>query len=68
MLKTFNGNREIKIGEEYEIWELWDESGDIEELLGDGTISPNNEDVVAFDIIEEAERAVETIVKVTDIY
>lgn len=68
MLKTFHGNREIKIGEEYEIQELWDESGDLEELLEDGSSSPNNMNVVEFDIVDTDVRYIcNTIVRVTDI-
>ncbi len=68
MVKTFNGDREIKIGEVYKFLEIWDESGDEEELLKDGTVSPDNENVVAFEIVEENESVLDTLVRVTDIY
>lgn len=66
-MRTFETNREIKIGEEYRFGELWDGSfGDCEELLDNGSVSPDEENVVAFEIVER--NGIESIVRVTDIY
>ena len=59
---------EIKIGQEYYFGQLWDGEGDGEELLESGTVSPDEENVVAFKIVENADDPLETLVKVTDIY
>ena len=60
----------IEIGETYYFGELWDgEDGDGEELLESGSVSPDNENVVKFAIIEKDEDdLLQTRVKVTDIY
>lgn len=61
--------REIEVGQEYYFGQLWDgEDGDAEELLESGSLSPDGENVVAFEIQEGAENALETLVKVVDIY
>lgn len=60
--------QEIEIGAELYFGQLWDGNGDGEELLNDKTISPDNENIVAFKVIEESENILNTIVKVTDIY
>lgn len=60
--------REIEIGQEYYFGQLWDGEGDGEELLESGTVSPDEENVVAFEIVENANDPLETLVKVTDIY
>lgn len=60
--------REIEIGQEYYFGQLWDGEGDGEELLESGTVSPDEENVVAFEIVENADDPLETLVKVTDIY
>ena len=60
--------REIEIGQEYYFGQLWDGEGDGEELLESGAISPDEENVVAFEIVENADDPLETLVKVTDIY
>lgn len=59
---------EIEIDKEYYFGQLWDGEGDGEELLESGTISPDGENVVAFEIVEKAMNPLETLVKVTDIY
>lgn len=59
---------EITIGETYYFGQIWDGNGDGEELLNSGSVSPDNENVVEFQIIEEREDILETLVKVTDIY
>ena len=48
--------------------DIWDGNGDGEELLHSGAISPDNENVISFDVIEENSNILNTIVKVTDIY
>lgn len=60
--------REIKIGQEYYFSQLWDGEGDGEELLESGAVSPDEENVVAFEVIEKSDNPLETLVKVTDIY
>lgn len=61
--------REIEIGQKYYFGQLWDgENGDANELLESGAVSPDEENVIAFEIIENADNPLETLVKVTDIY
>lgn len=60
--------QEIKIGAELYFGQLWDGEGDGEELLASGSVSPDEENVVAFEIIESAEDVLQTLVRVTDIY
>lgn len=67
-MKTLESREEITIGMELRFAELWDGNGDGEELLQSGAISPDNENVVSFDVIEENSNILNTIVKVTDIY
>ena len=42
---------EITIGETYYFGQIWDGNGDGEELLNSGSVSPDNENVVEFQII-----------------
>ena len=61
--------KEIRVGEEYELRELWDgEFGDAEEILKSGTVSPDEKNVVAFETVEEDNDPLFTVVKVKDIY
>ena len=59
---------EIQIGQEYYFGQLWDGEGDGEELLESGTISPDNESIVAFEVAEKADDLTQIVVKVIDIY
>lgn len=60
---------EIKIGQKYYFGQLWDgQDGDADELLDSGTVSPDNDNVVVFDIIEKAGDPLKTLVKIIDIY
>lgn len=59
---------EVKIGEELYFGEIWDGEGDGEELLQSGAISPDNENVISFEVVEENEDILNTLVRVTDIY
>ena len=68
MLRTLESLEEITIGMEVRFTELWNGNGDGEELLQSGAISPDNENVVSFEIVEENSDILNTIVKVTDIY
>ena len=78
MVKTVDGsNQEIKIGEVYTFGELWDGEWEGDTLLEDGTISPDNENVVAFEILKRPEKDFSEMdvheicdieVRVTDIY
>ena len=60
--------REIEIGQEYYFGQLWDGEGDGEELMESGAVSPDGENVIAFEVIEKSDNPLETLVKVTDIY
>lgn len=60
--------REIEIGQEYYFGQLWGGEGDGEELMESGAVSPDGENVIAFEVIENADDPLETLVKVTDIY
>ena len=59
---------EIVINKEYYFGQIWDGDGNGEELLESGTISPDGENVVSFEIIEKADNVLETVIRVTDIY
>ena len=67
-MKTLETREEITIGMEIRFADIWDGNGDGEELLHSGAISPDNKNVVSFDVIEENSNILNTIVKVTDIY
>ena len=68
-MRTFGTDKEIRVGKEYELRELWEgEFGDVEDILKCGTVSPDEENVVAFEIVEEDNDPMFTTVKVTDIY
>lgn len=65
---VLGNEEEILIDKKYYFGQLWDGEGDGEELLESGSISLDNENVVAFEIVEKAENIDETLVKVTEIY
>ena len=67
-MKTLETSEEIRIGMEIRFAELWDGNGDGEELLDSGAISPDNENIVGFVIVENASNILDTVVKVIDIY
>lgn len=67
-MRTLETGKEIEIGLEVRFAELWDGNGDGDELLASGCVSPDNENVVAFDIVETDNDVLDTVVKVTDIY
>ena len=67
-METLETREEIKIGMEIRFAELWDGNGDGEELLDSGAISPDNENIVGFVIVENAGNILDTVVKVIDIY
>ena len=58
----------IIINKEYYFGQLWDGNGDGEELLESGAISPDGENIVAFEVVKKANDILETIVRVTDMY
>lgn len=68
MLRTLESLEEITIGMEVRFTELWDGNGDGEELLQSGAISLDNDNVVAFEVVEENSDILRTVVRVTDIY
>lgn len=60
---------EIKVGEKYYFGQLWDGNGDGEELLESESVSPDNENVVTFKVIEkDNEDILDSLVEVIDIY
>ena len=67
-METLETREEIKIGMEIRFAEIWDGNGDCEELLQSGSISPDNENIVGFVIVENASNILDTVVKVIDIY
>ena len=72
-MKTLNfvlgTEEEIQVGKNYYFGQLWDgEEGNAEELLESGAVSPDDENVVAFEIVKTADDLLQTVVKVTDIY
>ena len=62
-----SSEEKIIINGEYYFGQLWDGNGNGEELLESGAISPDNENVVAFEVVKKAEDILETVIKVTDI-
>ena len=68
MLRTLESREEIAIGIEIRFAELWDGNGDGDELLQSGAISPDNDNVVSFEVVEESSNILNTLVRVTDIY
>lgn len=62
--------QEIEIGSELYFGQIWDGlDGDAQQLLEDECVSPDNENVVAFTILEfDSSNILHTLVKVTDIY
>lgn len=60
---------EIEIDKEYYFGQLWDgDDGDAEELLESGSVSLDNENMIAFEIVEKADDPLETVVKIIDLY
>ncbi len=67
-MKTLESRKEIVIGMQVRFAELWDGDGDGKDLLDSGSVSPDNENVVAFEILEADENVLNTLVRVTDLY
>lgn len=66
---TIESEQLIEIGMTVRFGELFDgDSDDVDELLEDGTVSADNENVVEFEIVERDDNWLDTLVKVTDIY
>lgn len=65
---VYGTEQEIEIGSELFFGQVWDGEGDGENLLADGSVSPDNENIVAFNILKKDEDISKTIIKVTDIY
>ena len=60
---------EIEIGKEYYFGQLWDgETGDADELLEDRCVSPDEENVIEFEVVKDADDKLDTVVRVTNIY
>lgn len=64
----YGNEQEIEVGAELYFGQLWDGYGDGQELLESGTISPDNENTVVFEIMSLDNDILNTIVKVVDIY
>lgn len=64
----YGTEQEIEVGAELYFGQLWDGNGDGQELLESGSVSPDNENVVAFKVIEPNENILNVFVRVTDIY
>ena len=60
--------QEIEVGAELYFGQLWDGNGDGEELLQSGAISLNNENIIAFEVAEQNNDILNTVVRVADIY
>ena len=67
-MKTLESRVEVKIGMEVRFAELWDGDGDGQELLESGAVSPDNENIVAFEVVENDGDILKTLVRVTDLY
>lgn len=65
---TLETNEVIEIGVELKFADLWNGEGDGKELLESGSISPDNTHIIGFEILEDNEDILNTIIKVTDIY
>ena len=63
-----SSEEKIVINGEYYFGQLWNGDGNGEELLESGAISPDGENIVAFEVVKKSEDILETIVKVTDMY
>lgn len=67
-MKTLESRKEIVIGMQVRFAELWDGDGYGQDLLNSGSVSLDNENVVAFEIVEADENVLNTLVRVTDLY
>lgn len=65
---TLETNEVIEIGVELKFADLWNGEGDGKELLESSSISPDNAHIIGFEILEDNEDILNTIIKVTDIY
>ena len=63
-----SSEEKIIINGEYYFGQLWNGDGNGEELLESGAISPDGENIVAFEVVKKSEDILETIVRVTDMY
>lgn len=66
---VLGNKKEIEVGKTYYFGQLWDGGDeDGEELLENGSVSPDGISIVAFKVIEKADDFLESVVEVTDIY
>lgn len=65
---VMGNEEEIRVGGDYYFGQLWDGSGDGQELLESGAIALDEDFIVAFNVIESDPDLSKTLVKVTDIY
>lgn len=57
----------IEIGKEYKLSDLWDgEFGEITDILESGCVSPDEENIISFEIVEEC--GIDSILRIRDIY
>ena len=59
--------KKIEVGDILYFGQLWDGEGNGEELLDSGAISPDNENIVSFEIVEKNENVLYTKVYVIGI-
>ena len=71
-LKTLSHDKaseeKIIVRGKYYFGQLWDGSGDANNLLDESSVSPDNINIVEFKIIQRNENPLDSVVKVTDIY
>ena len=63
-----SSEEKIIINGEYYFGQLWNGDGNGEELLESGAISPDGENIVAFEVVKKADDILEAVIKVTDMY
>lgn len=64
----YGTEKEIEVGTELYFGQIWDGDGDGKELLESGAVSPDNENVVAFEVVDDDGDILKTLVRITDIY
>ena len=59
--------KDLELGMIVKISEIWDgEFGDIDEILESGAISPDEENVISFDVVKND--GIDSIIEIKDIY
>lgn len=69
MRKLIIENGEFEVGEIVRFYDIWNEQGDIDELLESGTVSPDNNHIIAFEVtVFNSDDTGESLVKIVDVY